>query len=215
MSTTSRLEPVRVLLADDHPAFREAVRGRLATAPRFQVVGEAGNSDEALVQIRATRPHVAVIDISFGKFADVSGLVLARRVRELHPETRVLICTGHGDDDYVAAARAAGARGYILKNCRTEEIVRAIEVVAGGACYYSAEVEQVSVLRPEPTARETQVLKLVARAKSSKEIARELRIDPRTVETHRRNIMEKLGAKNTVEMITVAYRLGLLDFMGS
>jgi DNA-binding NarL/FixJ family response regulator len=210
-ATTTRLDLIRVLLVDDHPAFREAVRARLATVPRFQVVGEASDSDEALAQLRATRPHLAVIDISLGKFADVSGLVLARKVRDLHRETRVLICSMHGNDDYVAAARAAGTRGYILKSCRTEEIVKAIEVVVGGACYYSAGIEQVVVPRPELTARETEVLQLVARADSSRTIARELKIDCRTVETHRRNIMEKLGARNVVEMLRIAFRLGLIN----
>ena len=98
--TMKRLsDPVRVLLVDDHPLFREAVRGRLAMSPRFRVVGEAGSSDDAIVQIRATDPHLVVIDISLGKFADVSGLVLARKVRELDPEIRVLICSARGDDD--------------------------------------------------------------------------------------------------------------------
>jgi DNA-binding NarL/FixJ family response regulator len=119
----------------------------------------------------------------------------------------------HGDDDHVAQARAAGAQGYILKSNSMEEIVRAIEIVAGGARYYSVDVEQVSVPRPTLTAREREVLTLVARAKSSREIAKELKIDCRTVETHRRNIMDKLEAKNAVEMITIAYRLGLIDFM--
>ncbi|HEY0481496.1 MAG TPA: response regulator transcription factor, partial [Kofleriaceae bacterium] len=180
-TTTTRREPIRVVLVDDHPLFREAIRARLATTPRLLVVGEAGTSDEALAQIRATQPHLAVIDIKLGKLADVSGLVLARTVRERHPETRVLICSGHGEDDYVAEAKKAGARGYILKTCRTEEIVRGIEMVAGGACYYSAGIEPVSVLRLPLTAREHEVLKLVVRAKSSKEIARELKIDRRTV----------------------------------
>jgi DNA-binding NarL/FixJ family response regulator len=209
--TAARLEAVRVVLVDDHPAFREAVRGRLATTPHFQVVGEAGNTEDALAQIRTTRPHLAVIDISFGRFADVSGLVLARKLRELHPETRVLICSGHAD--YVDQARAAGVRGYILKNCHPEEIVKAIEVVACGACYYSADVERASVATPALTVRETEVLKLVARSKSSKEIARELKIDPRTVDTHRGHIMDKLEAKNTVQMLIIAFRLGLIDFL--
>lgn len=210
---TTRPDPIRVLLVDDHPLFREAVRAHLAAMPRLQVVGEAGNADEALAQIRATRPDLAVIDIKLGHLADVSGLVLARIVRDRHPETRVVICSGHGEDDYVAEAKNAGARGYILKTCRTEEIVKGIEMVAGGACYYSAGIEPVSVVKPKLTARERQILVLVVRGKSSKEIAKELKIDRRTVETHRSKIMEKLEVKNVAEMVTTAYRLGLTDFM--
>ena len=212
-TTCSRCDAVRVVLVEDHPLFREAVRGRLATSPRFQVVGEASSSDEALAQIGATHPHVAVIDISLGNVANTSGLVLARKVRDRYPETRVLICSGRGDDDYVAAARAAGARGYILKNCRSDEIVKAIEVVAGGACYYSADVERFSVAKPELTAREREILQWIVRGKSNKDIARELKISSRTVETHRAHIMEKLEAKNTAELIAIAHRLGLVDLM--
>jgi len=181
---------------------------------RFQVVGEAGDPDEALGQISATRPNVAVIDISFGKLlCDVSGLVLTREVCKLCPKTRVLIWSMHDSYDYVGQAKHAGAHGYVLKTSPMEEIVRAIEVVAGGARYCSASIEQMSGPRSALTAREREVLRLVARAESSKEIARELKIDRRTVETHRRNIMDKLEAKNVVQLVTTAYSLGLVDFM--
>lgn len=211
-TTITRIDPIRVLLVDDHPPPREAVRLRLTASPRFQVVGEAGSPGEALALLRATRPHVALIDISFGKsLSDVSGITLTCKVREQYPETRVLIWSAHETDDYVAQARAAGSRGYILKSSSVEEILKAIEVVAGGKCYYSAGIELVSVPKPALTKREKDVLKLVARAKSSREIAKELEIDCRTVETHRRNIMDKLEAKNVVEMIIIAYRLGLID----
>jgi two-component system nitrate/nitrite response regulator NarL len=210
----TRTDPIRVLLVDDHPAPREAVRLRLTTLARFQVVGEASDPDDALVRLGAARPHVAVIDISFGKkLSDMGGLTLTRKLREHHRETRVLIWSMHGDHDHVAQARAAGAHGYILKSCSMEEIVKAIEVVAGGGRYYSPDVEEVSVPRPTLTAREREVLTLVKGAKCSREIARDLKIEFRTVESHRRNIMDKLGAKNVVEMITIAYRLGLIDFM--
>jgi DNA-binding NarL/FixJ family response regulator len=225
MTTSKRSELVRVVLVDDHPLFREAVRLRLATAPRFQVVGEASSCEEALVQIRATRPHLVVIDISLCKQddasgplvarkpTDMSGLILARKVRALDPEIRVLICSASGGEDHVAAARAAGTRGYVVKSCRNEDIVRAIEVVVSGGCYYSAGLERVSVSRPELTAREMEVLQLVSHARSSAEIARELKMKCRTVENHRQHIMEKLDARNVVDMIRIAFRYGLIDFM--
>lgn len=203
-------DQLHLLLVDDHPAVREAVRRRLEAVPRFKVVGEAGDIPEALAQLSATSPHLAVIDIGLGR---VSGLLLARVVRERYPQTRTLIWSMHDNADYVAEARAAGVRGYVLKSCPTEEIVRAIEVVAAGGCYYSAGVERASVPKPQLTLREKQVLKLVASGKSSPQIAKQLKIDRRTVETHRRNIMSKLDAKNPVDMIVIALRLGLLDFM--
>ena len=144
----------------------------------------------------------------------MSGLLLARLIRERHPDTRTLIWSMHDNPDYVAEAKAAGVHGYVLKSCPTEEIVRAIEVVAESGHYYSAGVERVSAPRHELTAREKQVLKLVASGKSSPQIAKQLKIDRRTVETHRRNIMSKLDAKNPVDTIIIAFRLGLLDFMG-
>ncbi len=204
------LDQLHLLLVDDHPAVREAVRRRLEAVPRFKVVGEAGDIPEALAQLSATSPHLAVIDIGLGK---VSGLLLARVVRERHPQTRTLIWSMHDNADYVAEARAAGVRGYVLKSCPTEEIVRAIEAVAAGGCYYSAGVERTSVPKPQLTLREKQVLKLVASGKSSPQIAKQLKIDRRTVESHRRNIMSKLDAKNPVDTIVIALRLGLLDFM--
>ncbi|HMG24044.1 MAG TPA: response regulator transcription factor, partial [Kofleriaceae bacterium] len=147
------------------------MRHRLETVPRFTVVGEAGDIAEALAQLAATSPHLAVIDIGLGK---VSGLLLARVVRERYPETRTLIWSMHDNADYVAEARAAGVRGYVLKSCPTEEIVKAIEVVAAGGCYYSAAVEHVSVPRPQLTQREKQILKLVATGGSSSQIAKQL-----------------------------------------
>jgi DNA-binding NarL/FixJ family response regulator len=203
-----------VLLVDDQPPPREALRFRLAKMSRFQVVGEADDPDEALGQISATRPDVAVIDISFGKLlCDVSGLVLTREVCKQSPRTRVLIWTMHDSRDYLDQAKHAGAHGYVLKTSPMEEIVRAIEVVADGARYCSASVEQAAGPQFALTAREREVLKLVVRAKSSKEIAKDLKIDRRTVETHRRNIMDKLEVKKVVQLVTIAYSLGLVDFM--
>lgn len=209
MATTMiRPDPFRVLLVDDHPAIREAVRRRLEAVPRFAVVEEAGDIPEALAQIEAMNPHLTVIDIGLGK---VSGLMLARVVRDRYPELLVLIWSMHDNAEYVAQARAAGARGYVLKSGLTQEIVKAIEVVAGGGCYYSAGIDRAPVAKPQLTPREIQVLKLVARGRSSSQIARKLKVDRRTVETHRRNIMSKLGAKNTADMIIIAIGIGLLD----
>jgi DNA-binding NarL/FixJ family response regulator len=207
-------DELRLLLVDDQPAVRYAIRlrleaePRLETEPRFRVVGEAADIPEALAQIKATNPHLAVVDIGLG---NVSGLLLARVMRERHPELRVLIWSMHARPEYVAEARGAGARGYVLKNGPMGEIVRAIATVAAGGCYYSADVDRSSLASEQLTTREKQVLVLVASGDSSPEIGKRLRISGRTVETVRRSIMSKLGAKNTAEMITLAIRLGLID----
>ena len=213
-TTMTRLDPLRLLLVDDQPPVREAVRRRLEMVPRFKVVGEAGDIHEALAQLGATRPHLAVIDIGLRKnHQKESGLLLARVMRERYPETRALIWSEHDEADYVAEAKAAGVRGYVLKNRPTEEIVRAIEVVAEDGCYYSAGLEQEAVPKSQLTMREMQVLKLLAGGKSSRQIAKQLKINCRTVETHRRNLLSKLDAKNTVDAIIIAFRLGLIDFL--
>ena len=207
-TVTLRFDPLRLLLVDDHPVVREAVRHRLEMVPRFKVVGEASDIPQALAQLDATSPHLTVIDIGLGKSC---GLFLAREIRKRQPETRILIWSMYDRADYIAEAKAAGARGYVLKSCPTDEIVRAIEVVAEGGCYYSSGIEQVSVPRPGLTPREKQVLALVANGTTSTQIAKRLKIDCRTVETHRRNLLNKLDAKNTAEMIIIALRLGFLE----
>jgi DNA-binding NarL/FixJ family response regulator len=208
-------EQLSVVLVDDHPFFREALKVRLQAAPRLRVVGEAATSDEARRQIEATRPSLVVIDLQLSRLADMSGLALTRDVHKHYRDTRVLICSGHGEDRCVAEAKRAGARGYVLKTCSPDEIVKAVELVAAGATYYSTGLDPQMPFQDPLTPRELETLKLVALGYSSKEIARELKplTNVRTVESHRHNVMEKLGAKNTVEMIIFAYRLGLVDFM--
>lgn len=204
---TTHPDPRRLLLVDDHPAIRKALHLSLEAA-RFQVVGEAGDIPDALAQIEARHPHLVVIDINLGH---VSGLMLARVVRERYPELSVLIWSMYDDPDLVAEAKDAGACGYVLKSGPMEEIVKAVEVVAEGGCYYSKGVGRPSVSRPQLTGRERQVLKLVAGGRSSRQIARQLKIDARTVEAHRGSVMSKLGADNAADMIVKAFRLGYLD----
>jgi DNA-binding NarL/FixJ family response regulator len=208
MTTTT--DQLRLLLVDAHPAVREAVRRRLEAVPRFKVVGEAGDTHEAFVQLEKTGLHLAVIDISLG---NTSGLFLAREIARRYAEIRTLIWSMHSNADYLTEAKDAGVRGYVLKSRPTEEIVKAIEVVAAGGHYYSADIEQVSVGMPRLTQTEHRILKLVASGKTSRGIAKLLKISPRTVETHRGNVMNKLGATSTVEMVIIAYRRGLIDFM--
>jgi len=204
----TKLDQLRLLLVDDHPPIREAVRRRLEAVPRFKVVGEAGDIRGALTQIPTLSPDLAVIDIGLGR---ASGLFLARVLQDQHPDTRVLIWSMHDNRRYVAAARKAGARGYVLKSGPTGEIVRAVEVVAEGGCYYSAGLDQASIPTPDLTPREAQILRHVARGIPSSKIAKQLKIDCRTVETHRRNIMSKLDANNTADLIMIAVGIGLLN----
>src|SRR5262249_26185325 len=143
---------------------------------------------------------------------DVRGLLLTREVCKLCSETRVLIWSMHDSYDYLAQAKNAGAHGYVLKTSSMAEIVRAIEVVASGARYCSANIEQMSGPQSALTAREGEFLRLGARAKPSKEIEREQKIDRRPVEPPGQNIMKKLEVKNVVQLVPTASPLGLVDF---
>jgi len=201
-------EDVRLLLVDDHPAVREAVRARLEAVPRFRVVGEADDIPQALAQAAATRPHLALVDLALAK---MSGLLLARVLHERFPQTRVIVWSMHAKPEYVAEAWRVGARAYVLKSGPVNEIVGAIRAVLLGGTYCSPGVDRTALPRPALTTAEKMVLALVAKGLSSREIARRLKVDGRTIETHRRNIMAKLGAKNVVQMVTLAISLGLVD----
>lgn len=207
--TTSTRDQLRLLLVDDHPAVREAVRHRLEAVPRFKVTGEASDVHQALALLSQLSPHVAVIDIGLGK--GPNGLFLAREMSRHHAGTRALIWSMHANR--LAEARAAGVRGYVLKSAPTEEIVKAIEVVAEGGSYYSAGVERESTSIPTLTPTELRILRLVASGKRTRDIAKLLKVSHRTVETHRQNILSKLGATSSVDMVIIAYRMGLVDLL--
>jgi DNA-binding NarL/FixJ family response regulator len=200
-------DDVRILLVDDHAAVRLGARMLLEAVPHFKVVGEAADIPEALSKTEATRPHLAVVDIALGK---MNGLLLVRVLHERFPETRVLIWSMYAKPEYVAEAMRAGARGYVLKSGPANEIVIAIEAALVGS-YISSGLDKTVIARPILSPAEKQVLVLVAKGLSSREVAKRLKKDSRTVETQRRNIMDKLGATNAVQMVTQAISLGLLD----
>jgi len=205
-------EPITVLVVDDQPPVREALRYRLQAqaAPRFKIIGEAGGHYEAFELARQVHPHLMVIDINLGMS---NGLFLAREILKHYPEIRVLIWSGYSTASYLAEAKAAGIRGYVLKSCPTEELVRALGVVAAGGSYYSAAIEPPPEPLPRLTLTEMRILHLVAAWKKTGEIAKQLKISGRTVETHRRNIMEKLDATCALSMVVKAYRLGLIELI--
>lgn len=201
-----------VVLVDDQPAVREALRRRLSEEPGFRVVGEASGIRDALAQIGATQPHVVVIDIGLNDGKRESGLELARDMQRLYPETRAVIWSEQGTPHCIAKARAAGVKGYVPKSDGTEEVVKVIKLVISGKCGYPDGVEQVAVPIPELTKRELEVLQLLAVPMKNPQIAKHLRIKRRTVESHRASIMSKLGATDVVEMLIIAWRLGLIEF---
>lgn len=201
-------DTIRLLLIDDHPLVRDGLRARLEANANLIVVGEAGNAQEALDRARATEPDLALMDISM---RGTNGIELTAMFRDEFPHIAVLILSMHDNAEYVRQAVRAGARGYVLKDAPAYEIVTAIEKVAAGEAYYSAaiaaRVVQASTSHApidSLTPREREILSRIARGLANKQIATEMALSVRTVETHRLNIKRKLGIEGQAELIKFA-----------
>ncbi len=213
-------ETIRVLVADDHAVVREGIRHVLEREAGFNVVAEAANGAEALSLAEQHRPDVAVLDISM---PGDSGLVVAARLRHALPETRVLILSMHNNTEYVLEAVRAGAHGYLLKDTAATELRRAVRAVQGGEAFFSPPIarrlsdavrgelerEQRAGDLGSLTAREREVLRGIARGSTNKEIAAELGISHRTVETHRESLMRKLRIRTVAGLTKFALEMGL------
>ena len=197
--------PLRLLLVDDHPLVRDGLRARLETVDRFAVVAEAGNAAEALDAVRLHAPDCVLMDISM---RDIHGIELTRRLHRSVPDLKVIMLTMHDEPQYVIEAFRAGARGYVLKDSPSAEIVAAIDAVGAGSRYFSARVADalVSASLPEPelTPREREVLDLIADGLGNKEIAARLDLSVRTVESHRINIKRKFDLDSAAALLKFA-----------
>jgi DNA-binding NarL/FixJ family response regulator len=213
------MEPYRIVLADEHVLFRQGVKKIISDMPGIQVVGEADDGLEAVALIKEMLPDLAVLDISMPY---LSGIEAAREVKKSLPNTKILILTMHKNKEYLYHAIAAGAQGYLLKEDSDEELFAAIETIRKGAIYVTKGLSAFlsrgisSLLTGEEptssgslTTREREIIKLIAEGKTNSEIAGFLCISPRTVETHRANIMNKLALKNTAELVRYAVQYGL------
>ncbi len=210
------MDPIRILVVDDHAVLREGICALLVQHGDMQVVGEASNGVEALEQAASLKPDVILMDITMPR---MDGLEATRQIRERWPESRVLVLTQHENKEYVMPLLKAGAAGYILKKAGGAELVNAIRAVyTDGAFLHPsaarAVVNQVSqgdeTRQPHLTEREKQVLVLVAEGLTSREIAHQLRLSEKTVVVHRNNIMEKLNLHNSVELARYAIRSGMV-----
>ncbi len=210
---------VRVLLADDHTLVRAGVRRILEAQPGLSVVGEVADGDAALEFVQEHDVDVLVLDLTM---PGTDGFGVLRRVKTLRPGIKVLVLTMHSNAEYVARAVQDGADGYLLKDSAVQDLVAAIEAVQADRAYYSPPVQRElsELLRahaapPRPaellTEREREVLRLVATGLSTKEIASQLDISTRTVETHRANLMRKLGLKSVALLTQFAIREGLVQ----
>lgn len=213
-------DSIRVLVADDHAIVREGIRTVLVAAPDIEVVGEAADGSETVRLVSETRPDVAILDISM---PGGSGLDVARQLRDLGPGgPRILMLSVYDDAEYVLEAVRAGANGYLRKDSSPRELRDAVRAVAGGGEYFSPTVagrlsaalrdgaERAAGPLERLTDREREVLVHVTSGRTSKEIASRLGISHRTVESHRENLMKKLGIESVAELTKFALKSGLI-----
>lgn len=213
---------IRVLLADDHSILRSGIRHILSTEPEFSVVGEAASGLEAIRLVEQTHPNVVVMDIAM---PELNGVDATAQIVRSDPTTGVLILSMFSDERYVLRSVRAGARGYLLKDALEHELIQAIKAVYAGQSYFSPAIskillenykreikKQVVEDRSEClTERERQIYQLLAEGKSNKDIAAALFLSLHTVETHRFNVMEKLGVHSLAELVLSAVRRGIVS----
>jgi DNA-binding NarL/FixJ family response regulator len=212
--------PIRVLVADDHAIVRTGIRHVLESEPGYEVVAEASTGAEALELASSLRPDVVVLDISM---PGESGLRVAAELRRRLPETQVLILSMHDNTEYVLESLRAGVHGYLLKDSAATELRGAIRAVRRGESFFSPAIagRLTAVFRGDPeasvssalaqlTARERQVLVGIAQGHTNREIAAQFGISPRTVESHRENLMKKLGVRTVAGLTRLALEAGLV-----
>jgi len=208
----------RILIADDHPVLRSGLRVLLGADPDLEVVGEAGTGEETLRLAEELRPDVVLLDIGL---PGESGIETARRLKAELPEVKVLFLTMHEEEGTLLEALNAGGDGYVIKRADEPEIIQAIRVVQRGDVYVHPAMTRALLSQaetterpPEPveplTRREIDVLRLLARGNTNRQIAELLALSVRTIESHRANLMGKLGLSSRVELVTYAEEHGLL-----
>jgi two-component system response regulator NreC len=216
------MSKVRLLLGDDHTLFRNGIRKILQEREDWEVIAEVGNGRDAIREVIAKNPDVAILDITMPL---LNGLEATAQIVRRNPAVRVLIVSMHASDMYIVQALKAGASGYLLKDSADTELIRAVEAVAAGKSYFSPAVSRVLLddyvrhLSQKGIAdrydalseREREIFQLIAEGHSSKEIAAILFISPATVDTHRGNILQKLGAHSTAELVLYAVRRGVIS----
>jgi DNA-binding NarL/FixJ family response regulator len=214
------MNPLRVVLADDHALVRAGIRALLEKLPGIEVVGEADNGRQALELIKKTSPNLILLDISM---AELGGLEALPRIVRDFPGVKVLILSGHANEEYVLRALRCGATGYMLKEAAAEELGLAIKAVAQDKTYLSPSVSRTVVESylqraageegpiEQLTARQREVLQLIAEGKNTKEIASTLEVSVKTVEAHRLQLMARLDIHDVPGLVRYAIRSGLVS----
>jgi len=211
---------IRVYLIDDHPVLREGFAKALEAEPGISVVGQAGTAARALSEVASIKPDVVLVDLNI---PDRDGIELLCALRVAVPNAKLLVLSGYDDEFRVAEALRAGAQGYLVKTSELSEVIDGIRRIASGGAPLSQRIAGAVVRamrKPAPegtggldalTQRERQVLRLLAAGISTRETAARLTISPKTVETHRVRIYQKLGCKSAIELTRIAVRTGLIE----
>lgn len=207
---------VRIVLAEDHAVVRQGLRA-LLERESFQVAGEASDGQQAIALVSSLQPDIAILDV---RMPILNGLGAANELQKCCPKTKLILLTGHDEDQYVTEALRAGVKGYVLKSQMANDLIQAIREVLRGGIYLSPGISRAVVqaylskttLEADPlTSRERQILQLIAEGQSSKDIAAMLGISAKTAEAHRARIMQKLDLHRTASLVRYAIRHGLLD----
>lgn len=211
---------IRILIVDDHSVLRAGIRALLDVQPDFEVVGDAGDGQEALARVRELQPDVVLMDIGM---PGIDGLAATRAIKDAFPEIRILILTQHENKEYVIPALKLGASGYVLKRADGDELLSAIRAVAVGDTFFDPRITGVLVdgvrrdiqtptdLLDTLTEREREVFVMLARGNTYQQVAEALFITPKTVDFHRSNVMRKLNLNSRSELIRYALQRGLID----
>ncbi len=216
---TENKQKIKVLVVDDHPVVRKGLHTCLAKQDRLKIVGEACNGDEAIAKTRELSPDIVLMDIDL---PGMSGLAVTELLRKESPSLKVLVLSVHSNKDYIFRIIQAGAHGYVSKESSPDELLRAIETVCDGEPFFSPEIARAALNqlvtsggKKEPfaqlTDREREVLALIAEGRSNKEVASQLGIGVRTIETHRERIMRKLGIHTIAGLTRFAILNGVIS----
>ena len=211
---------VKVLLADDHPIVRQGLRNLLETEAKFNVVGEAEDGLQTVQLAETLKPDVVIVDIMMPR---LNGLEAIHQITSRLPHTHCIVLSMQSADPYIVQALRSGASGYVLKDSAPDEVIGAIQQVLSGKRYLSPQiseklidlfVEKIETGRLDPyqtlSSREREILQLTAEGLTNNDMAEKLSISPRTVEQHRQNMMNKMGFKNSTELIRYALKRGIL-----
>ena len=209
------------MIADDHAMIRQGVRSLLSRNVRWDIVGESVDGREAIQHYNDLKPDLMILDISM---PELNGMEVAKHILTGHQDAKIIILSMYNDDDYIGKCLAHGVRGYVVKSETGDQLEQAVETVLRGDCYFSTEVQKSILKRYSNTisrkktlegdirltARELEIVKLIGEGLTNQEMADRLFISTRTVETHRANLMKKVGVKNAIELVRKVEKLGLI-----